>query len=117
MQQSTRWVLIGVGAALLVAVAVFVYQALSRPEPRDADLVAQAEAACLSNTRDADKAEVLGSGAVKADKAEGSAGVGTTVVRDRGSNRDLDAASQQAENDKIRACMERYLLQRRAPGG
>ncbi len=111
MGRTVRTLLIAVAVVIAVAVGLYAYQASQHKtaKPANADLLAQAEAACLSNIKLADKADV--DAGVKAAEAEAhaSASLGATSSQDRGANRALAGEQQLAENDKIRACIQSYL--------
>ena len=117
MQQTMRWMLIGIGVVLLLAAAAYAYLRLREPPPQDAGLVAQAEAACLSNIRNAEAAKATGGGKLKDAEGEVSGGIATETSRDRGAGRDLPPEAQLSENDKVRACMQQYLRRQATPSG
>jgi hypothetical protein len=119
MPVTARYLLIAVAAVIVVAAGLYGYQASQHrgAKPADAGLLAQAEAACLSNTKAADKADV--DAGVKAAKAEAhaTASLGTTSSQDRGASRALAGTEQLSENDKIRDCMRNYLQHQSASAG
>lgn len=119
MGGPVRNLLIAVAVVIAVALGLYAYQVSRREaaKPADAGLLAQAEAACLSNIKAADKADV-GAG-VKAAEAgvDATASVGTTTSQERGASHELEGNLQLTENDKIRECMRTYLQHQAAPGG